>query len=98
MKRREYFGANFEYGEKAELILKIEAMIIAEELSDAAFDTLMRAWSDGMMESGETPSKNGRAELLEKGVLCQTCGLKSDYAFSVTYPLGYQVYRALIIE
>lgn len=96
MSIKDYFGVNFEYLDKADLILKIEAIIIAESLSSQAIDTMAKAMR-GPMESGDTPSKEGRGELLEEGVLCQTCSKDSDYTFSVTYPMGCYVWKALDI-
>lgn len=85
------FNINPEYEDPEDIKLKEKAMNIAKNLSGHELDTLHRAWSDGLMESGSTPSKDGRALLLKKGVLCQTAYKGCDYTFSVTYPLGYYV-------
>lgn len=98
MKFKEYFGANYEFSEPEDLILQVKAMILAESLSGAEIDTLNRAWDVGLMESGDTPSKIGRASLVEKGILSINSWKENDYAFSVTYPLGYHVFRALSLK
>ena len=98
MKLSEYFGVNFEHSEKCDLIGDIKALLIARSLSGWEIDTLNVAWDKGVMESGDTPCKSSREQLLDKGVLCQTCCKKNDYTFSVTYPLGYKVYQALSIK
>lgn len=91
---KDYFGVNFEYEDDLDSKEKIKALIVASELSGGEIDTLIKAWDVGLLESGETPSKAGRSKLIEKGVLCQTCCEKTDYAFSVTYPFGFHVFNA----
>jgi hypothetical protein len=91
----EYFGANCEFSEEKDLIESVKALVLAEGLSGWEIETLGKAWNDGLMESGDTPSKGARATLLSKGILCQTCWKNNDYSFSVTYPLGYKVWKAL---
>ena len=90
-----YFEPNYEFADKQELINKVNALVVASELTSAEIETVDRAWQDGMMESGDTPSKSARADLLAKGILCQTCWENNNYTFSVSYPFGYQVMRAL---
>jgi hypothetical protein len=97
MTLREYFGVNFEHAEVEDLHLKIKAIGLAETLDGGEIDTLLRTHHEGLMDSGDTPSKAGRASLLEKGIICQTCWKKNDYTFSVTYPLGYEVINAMSV-
>lgn len=98
MKIKDYFGVNYEYSDSDDLLRNVSALITAQELTGAEIDTLAHCWEVGMMESGETPSKEGRGKLLQKGILCQTCWRKNDFAFSVTYPFGYKVYQALSVK
>ena len=97
MKLKDYFGPNCEFSEHEDLITDVQALLAAQELSGAEIDTLEFCYRVGMMESGDTPSKGGRAMLLNKGILCQTCWKNNDYTFSVTYPYGYKVYQALSV-
>lgn len=97
MKLSEYFGVNFEHAEEEDLHRKIKAIGLAESLDGGEIDTLLRAHNLGLMESGDTPCKSGRGSLLKKGILCQTCSTQSDYAFSVTYPLGFEVIKAMTV-
>lgn len=97
MKLSEYFGPNYEFAEKQALIVRVHALVVAESLSGWEAETLEQAWRLGQMESGDTPCKGARAYLLHNGLLCQTCWKGNDYTFSVTYPLGFQVLRALSV-
>lgn len=97
MNIKEYFGPNFEFGDLSELVQDIDALMLAESLTSGERDTLAEAWEKGLMESGDTPSKVARETLLQKKILCQTCWERNDYAFSVTYPLGWKVWRALSV-
>lgn len=92
---QQYFCSNSEHAEMEDLLLEVNALILAESLTSAEVDTLEAAWKYGMISSGDCPSKVGRNGLLSKGILCQTSCKKEDYAFSVTFPKGYTVYKAL---
>ena len=92
---QEYFCSNSEHAEMGDLLLEVDALILAENLTGAEVDTLEAAWKYGMISSGDCPSKVGRNKLLSKGILCQTSCESEGYAFSVTYPRGYTVYKAL---
>ena len=98
VKLKEYFGVNVEFSEPEDVLMKVQALLLAEDLSGQEIETLQKAWSDGLMESGDTPCKGARGSLLRKGILCQTCHARCDYTFSVTYPLGYQVHQALQVS
>jgi len=98
MNIKDYFGVNVEFEDKDDLICKVQSLVVAENLSGGEKDTLLAAWRSGLMESGDTPSKGARSELIDKGLLCQTAWEKNNYTFSVTYPLGYQVVQALQVN
>tara|TARA_R110000824_G_scaffold230696_2_gene418368 strand:- start:207 stop:512 length:306 start_codon:yes stop_codon:yes gene_type:complete len=92
---QDYFGVSLECAEQEDIIRDINALILASELTGGEAETLLYAFSVGQMDSGDTPSKVGRGDLLGKGILCQTCSAENDYTFSVTYPLGCRVIDAL---
>lgn len=94
-KYTDYFSSNSEHAEFEDLLIEVNALVCAESLNGGEIDTLVAAWRWGLLESGDTPCKSGRAELLKKKVLCQTASQKSDYTFSVTYPFGYKVVMAM---
>lgn len=95
MKFKDFFGMNIEHSDLEDLVTDGKAICIAESMSGGAYDTLMAVYRSGMLESGEIPCKTGRDWLLEKGVLVQTCKFGSDFAFSVSYPLGMRVIDAI---
>lgn len=95
MNFKKYFGANFEYAEREDTLMDIKALIISSDLTSFEIETLHKAFSLGSMESGETPCKESRGSLIEKGLICQTSSKSVEYGFSVTYPLGYKVISAL---
>ncbi len=98
MSIKDYFGVNWEYSDKDELKLQIKALILASELDSLEWETLDKAYQIGLMSSGDTPSKKSRDSLLDKRLLCQTCSTIEGYAFSVTYPLGYMVLKAMEVK
>lgn len=93
-----YFGSNIELIDTEDLHLKVRALVAAENLSSGEVDTLVGAYNDGLMDSGDTPSKAGRSCLLQQGILCQTSGAGKEYSFSVTYPFGLYVLEALKVR
>lgn len=90
---KEYFGVNYEHDD--DLADKVKALIMAEDLDDAEIDTLTKCYKQGLMNSGDTPSKSARGSLCEKGILTQVSTAKESYLFAVTYPLGYGIVQAL---
>lgn len=95
MRFKDFFGVNYEHAEKEDIDCKIKALITAQELTGAEVDTLIACYNSNDMTSGDVPSKAGLGRLLDKGVLCQTAHKGNDYSFSVTYPLGFNVIKAM---
>jgi hypothetical protein len=98
MNLKEYFGVNFEHEDEDDLRMKVKALIVSQSLGGSEIDTLEKAYRVGLMESGDVPSKGGRASLLGKEILCQTCWKENNYTFSVTYPFGHAVVQALLVK
>ncbi len=62
------FG-KFDLSSKSEMVDNLALMDIAVSLSSAAVETLRAAFKDGPLFDGDVPSKCGRDELLEHGLV-----------------------------
>lgn len=97
---REYFGgAEWKYKEMDEIKLKVEALMLAQGLDDGEIGRLSETYKEEFLPSNTICNKISRS-LLSKGLLQSSCyeGQESSFMYCVTYPLGYEVIRALHVD